>query len=91
MGSEYGLEFKNLQRVLDYLMNYHGVGYASMDKKENTLYSDLSSLTSQGDFIEAVVRGDIDKCRTIIERKPKAIRSVDRKDRCQSAPHIAVE
>jgi ankyrin repeat protein len=62
-----------------------------MDKKEQTIYESINSLTSQSHFIEAVKNGDIDECRHILANKPKAIRSVDRKDRHQSAPHIAVE
>ena len=66
MGKPFGLEFKNLRRVLEFLMAAHGVGYAAMDKKEATLFENLNSLTSQRDFIEAVTRGDIEECRQIL-------------------------
>jgi hypothetical protein len=38
-----------------------------------------------------VKKGDVDTCKKILENKPKAIRSVDRKGKFKSAPQIAIE
>ena len=87
----HGIPFTNLTRVLTYLMSKYQIGYESMEKKENTLLENINKFTSQREFIDAVLAQDIDLCESILKAKPKAIRSVDRKDRFQSAPHIAAE
>jgi hypothetical protein len=91
-GATKRVKLMSIFRLLKHFLEKYKVGFKELDIKQAKLYENIPLLVSQADFIEAVRKGDIAKCKEILAIKETAINSIDTKSEYLDAPlHIAVQ